>query len=63
MLLWNAMDGFTEIEEDPFLIKDNEIVYNSQSEYVFPGIDGFTSSIEEMWGGGERTMEVMMVLL
>lgn len=53
MLLWNAVDGFTEIE-DPFLIKDNEIVYNSQSEYVFPGIDGFTSSIEEMCGGGEE---------
>ena len=53
MLLWNAVDGFTEID-DPFLIKDNEIVYgsSSQSEYVFPGIDGFTSSIEEMWGGG-----------
>lgn len=51
MLLWNAVDGFTEID-DPFLIKDNEILYNSsQSEYVFPGIDGFTSSIEEVWGG------------
>ena len=42
MLLWNAVDGFTEIE-DPFLIKDNEIVYNSsQSENnIIPGKDGF----------------------
>lgn len=41
MLLWNAVDGFTEID-DPFLIKDNEIVYNSsQSKNILPGKDGF----------------------
>ena len=41
MLLWNAVDGFSEIE-DPFLIKDTEIVYNSsQSESIIPGKDGF----------------------
>ena len=42
MLLWNAVDGFTEID-DPFLIKDNEIVYgsSSQSKNILPGKDGF----------------------
>ena len=49
MLLWNAVDGFTEIE-DPFLIKDTEIVYSSQSESIIPGKDGFIS-FQEVWGG------------
>lgn len=45
------MDGFTEID-DVFLIKDSEITYQgSQSENIFPGKDGFTSSIEKVWGG------------
>ena len=52
MLLWNAVDGFTEIE-DPFLIKDNEIVYSSsQSEnIIIPGKDDFIP-LQEVWGGG-----------
>ena len=52
MLLWNAVDGFTEIE-DPFLIKDTEIVYNSQSEnIIIPSKDGFIP-LQGLWGGGK----------
>lgn len=54
MLLWNAVDGFTEIEEDPFLIKDNEITYQGdQSEIItniIPGKDGFIP-FQGVWGG------------
>lgn len=51
MLLWNAVEGFTEIE-DSFLIKDNEITYQGgQSENnIIPGKDGFIP-LQEVWGG------------
>ena len=50
MLLWNAVDGFTEIE-DPFLIKDTEITYQGgQSKNIIPGKDGFIL-LQEVWGG------------
>ena len=51
MLLWNAVDGFSEIE-DPFLIKDNEITYQGdQSQSIIPGKDGFIP-LHDVWGGG-----------
>ena len=54
MLLWNAVDGFTEIEDDPFLIKDTEITYQGdQSENnIIPGKAGFIP-LKGIWGGGK----------
>ena len=50
MLLWNAVDGFTEFE-DPVLLKDTEITsQGGQSESIIPGKDGFIP-LQEVWGG------------